>query len=526
MKWQIVFCRLQAGRLVPEIGFPVAEKYLCQVMRLLPVIILILILCKQPTAAQTGSFDYSPACHAAYQQFMSLNPSAGRQLLRQERQEQPRNLIPVYLENYEDCLLLLLNGDPREYERRKKNLDLRIRALEQGDSRSPWFRFSKANIYLHWALIQGRFGDNLKAALSFRRSYLLVRENQKLFPDFAPNQILLGIHDAVIGTIPSDYQWIASVLGMKGNVRRGIGHLAGYLNHTKTQDPLRAEAAIYYAYLRYYLLSEQEDVWAFVNSSLFEIRGNLLNAFVRANLALNYRKAEAAVQALKQMANSPYYSEYPIFDFEMGTALHLQLDPEQVFYHTRFLKNYRGGLFVRDALQQLSLHNYLQGNVEKAHYYRSQILKQGNKVTDADKQASRFAAGTTWPAIPVLKARLLLDGGFYQKALDILRRTEVNSLETVTDRLEYYFRLARAYDVLGEHQKALAFYDAAINLGRERKEHFAARSALQAGLLLERQGNRKEAISKFRECLSMRDHDFQANIDQQAKAALNRLGSG
>ena len=67
------------------------------------------------------------------------------------------------------------------------------------------------------------------------------------------------------------------------------------------------------------------------------------------------------------------------------------------------------------------------------------------------------------------------------------------------------------------------FYDATIQIGRDKKEYYAARSALQKGFIYERSGNKKLAIDAFNDCLSMRNHDFQSSIDQLAKAGLNRL---
>jgi hypothetical protein len=59
--------------------------------------------------------------------------------------------------------------------------------------------------------------------------------------------------------------------------------------------------------------------------------------------------------------------------------------------------------------------------------------------------------------------------------------------------------------------------------GADRKEQFAARACLQLGLLYEKQGKRDIALQYFNQCLTMRDHDFQQSIDQQAKAGINRL---
>src|SRR5690606_1451999 len=138
-------------------------------------------------------------------------------------------------------------------------------------------------------------------------------------------------------------------------------------------------------------------------------------------------------------------------------------------------------------------------------------------------QAERFAQSGIWPDLSVLKGRLLSDGGLYQQALKEFLSCNPNQLH-VADRLEYYFRMGKIYESLKNDSKAMEFYQYAIFLGRERTEHFAARAALQMGLLHESSGRKSEAVKSFRECLSMRNHDFQANIDQQAKAGLNRLG--
>lgn len=468
-------------------------------------------------------FDYNERCRNAYREFMSLDMVAGEELIREELAHQPKNLAAVYVADYQDCLLLMLNGDPAEYRKREVHLDRRLALIEKGDRNSPWYRYCKAGMYLRWSLVYGRFGDNLKAAGAFRKAFLLSRENQHQHPDFSHNQILTGLGQAVAGTIPDDYKWVASLFGIKGNVRKGIGLIVNYLNEQPVNTGFREEAAIYYCYLKFYLLSGQEDVWNYLNSSGFSVENNLLNALVKINLAINYRQADVALHTLSSAGVAEAYRQFPIFDYEMGSALLLKLDPRGLPYLNRFIQNYKGKLFIKDSWQQLAFAYYLQDNMPKANYCRKQILQQGSAQTDADKQALRFAKTNSWPARPVLQARLLLDGGYHSRAMEKLLSCNVHSLPTVTDKLEYYFRLGRAYDLAGEEDKALDLYQKTILLGRDRKEHFAARSALQTALLYEKGGKLPEAIAAFKDCLSMKNHDFQANIDQQAKAGINRL---
>jgi len=486
------------------------------------LLLLCFILSFTSSKAQQYVYDYNSRCNAAYQQYLSLNLSSGSNLIRQELMANPYNLMATYLADYEDCLLLLMNGDSRDYEQRDGHFEERLNLLSRGNDQSPWYRLCKAGIYFHWALVHVRFSENLKAATKFRRSFLLLKENSRLHPDFAQNKIFLGLEEAIVGTLPENYQWLASIFGMRGNVKKGVAQLSSFINGSNTNTPLRQEAVIFNCYIRFYLLSQQDEVWNFVNSSQFPVQNNLFHAFVRSNLALNFRKGDIATQTLKYAQTLESYKNYPILDYEMGGALLHQLDDDATTYLNRFLARYHGRFFVKDAYQKLCYSYYVQGSTAKAGFYREQILRQGTKNVDADKQAQRFAESNTYPAAAIMQARLLSDGGYYQQALQRLQTTDIKGL-TIADKLEYYFRLARIYDESNKDDKAIQYYQTTINLGRERKEHFAARSALQMGMIYERSGKLTDALRSYNECLSMKNHDFQSNIDQQAKAGVNRL---
>ena len=473
-------------------------------------------------AASQYSFDYTSLCHNAYLHYLSLDLGEGNNLVRQELTAHPYNLMATFLADYDDCLLLMMNGDPRDYDQREEHMDNRIKLLSKGDPSSPWYRWCKAGIYFHWALVHIRFGENFHAATTFRKSYLLMKENSRLFPNFPQNKIFLGLQEAIVGTVPENYQWIASIFGLKGSVNRGIATLNSFINNTESSEPFRNEAIIFNCYLRYYLLSQHNEVWQFVSSSSFRVQNNMFNSFVKANIAINSRHAEAAIQTLDLAQRSENYKRFPILDYELGSAHLLRLDHDAPDFFNRYLARYRGNFFVKDTYQKLSLFYYLQGNLTKANFYREQIKKNGSKYADADKQAQRFAEQDDYPNVQVLKARLLSDGGYYREALEHLNQADPKQLN-ITDQLEYYFRMGRIYDELNEDQKAVKYYQTTISLGRRRQEHFAARSALQMGMMYERQGRMAEAVRSYEDCLSMKGHDYQSNIDQQAKAGVNRL---
>jgi len=473
--------------------------------------------------ADEYTFDYDANCNKAYQFYMSLHIAEGNAMVRREIIQHPYNLMSTYLADYDDCLLLLLNCDKKEYEQRKSHLDARLELLEQGDENSPWQRLCRAGIYLHWALVHVRLGDNFKAATLFRKSYLLIKENNEKFPSFEYNKVFLGLEETVVGTIPDNYKWIASMFGMKGNVRKGIEKLEGFISKHNNDDPLQQEAIILHTYLKFYLLSQQPVVWNFLNSNQFPTHNNLLFTFVKANIAVNYRKADETIETLREAERNSEYNNFPIFHFEMASALLYKQDPASITYFKKFLNAYKGKLFVKDAWQKMGLAYYLEHDMKQANYCMSQIIKQGNAQVDADKQAMRFAEKGEWPNITLLQARLYLDGGYYKQALEKLNTVNEHSFSNISDKLEYCFRLGRACDELGSEGKALQYYQQTINMGRDHTDYFAARAALQMAFIFEHTGRPKEALERYRECLSMHNHDFQSSIDQQAKAGVNRL---
>jgi tetratricopeptide (TPR) repeat protein len=485
-------------------------------------LLLIFLLLSNLSSASPYTFDYSRLCDQAYKHYLSLQLDEGTNVLRKELIANPYNLMATYIADYEDCLILMMNGDPKDYQQRSGHMEARLALLSKGDGKSPWQRWCKAGIYFHWALIHFRTGENFKAALNFRRSFILLRENKKLFPAFQQNNIFFGAEEAVVGTIPDDYKWLASVFGMKGNVKKGIAQVRIFIQSTPEKEPFKEEAIIYYNYLRFYLLSQQQEVWNYVNSKAFPVQSNLFYSFIKANIALNFRKADVAITVLKAAQAIPAFKKYPILEYELASALLHKLDPEAISYLKPFISNYTGKFFMKDAIQKLAISYYISGNMNSANYYKAEVLKAGSKQVDADKQAHRFASIKGWPSLHLMQARLLTDGGYYNEAIQKLSGFNV-SQAAIAEQLEYYFRSARIYEETGNKAKAIEYYETTIKLGSKRQEHFAARSALQLGRMFEKTGSRDKAVRMYKQCLAMKNHDYQANIDQQAKAGINRL---
>jgi hypothetical protein len=473
------------------------------------------LLCGNIAVAQT--FQFTPNCKSAYQSFMSMRIEEGKGYLLRELTANPRNYLPVILSNYEDFISLTFNENPAEYKLRKPLHEKRIKVIESGDHQSPWYLFGKGVLYFQWSAIQIKYADYWDAAWDFRKAFLLFKENKKLFPSFAYNDLFIGSQEAVISTIPSGYKWISKILGMKGNMKNGMNLLSRYI--ASNNAGFREEAMLYFVYLKNYLENDIDGAAQVIKTYNLDTRNNLLFAFMAANLALNNKKAAVAESILLNRNMSKDYIPFPMLDYELGDAKMKRLDYSAVSYFDKYIKTSKSNFYIKDACYNIALCYYLQGKNELANQYKQKTKSTGKTESDADKQAQKNA-GQPFPHKDLLKAKLLNDGGNNDQALTILLAMKEIA---ETNQLEYYYRLARVYDELNEPDKALSYYQLTIEKGRSSTEYYAARAALQSGYLYEKRGNKSEALKFFNIVLDLDDHEYKNSLDQRAKASINRI---
>jgi hypothetical protein len=483
---------------------------------------LFFCLCTFSSRAQKV-FDFNNECRTAYKEILSLKLQSGQKMLDAEKQKHPDNLVPLLLENYIDFFVLFFNEDPKEYEKRFPNRDQRLQIFDQGPADSPFFLYSKAVVHFQWAAIRIKFGYRWDAGWEFRRSFLQTKENLNNFPSFSPNKLYHGAMQVTVGTIPDGYKWLSNLLGMKGNIKEGMKSVEQFVRgNDEWENLFHDEAIFYYCYLQFYIQNNKEGVAKFIKNQKLDLVNNHLFAYLASNLALNNQDSERAEEILEKLNRSEAYLPTAVWDLEMGYVKLHKLQPDAVQYFDRFLKTFKGKFYVKDALQKLSWHYYLAGDQSKADWYRSEILKRGNTETEADKQAQKEAKTGRWPNKILLQARLLNDGGYFKEALRLLHGKAVSDFQAVEDQLELSYRVGRLYDDMGADTAAIPFYKEAIRLGEFRKEYFAARAALQLGMLYEGKGDKVTAMGWYERCMKMPDHDYKNSLDQRAKAGVAR----
>jgi tetratricopeptide (TPR) repeat protein len=488
------------------------------------VLITILVLYSSLISQAQKVYEFNSTCQQAYQEITKLKINSGLALLEKARQQNPDNLIPLMLESYADFYILFLNEDPKEYQERYPKFLERIEQLQSGPKTSPFYYYCLSTVRMHKAASAIKFGKFWDAGWDFRRAYQLIKDNRKQFPTFAPNDLMYGALQAVVGTIPKGYKWIASLFGMRGSLTEGMKTVRGFIN---SNDPwakiMFNEAAFIYPYLMFYIENKKEEALAFTQQRKLDLVNNHLHAYMAANLGINNKQSEFSKNIILNRNRSDEYLKTGVWDFELGfTKLYHLETQEAAKYLESFLSNFKGKFYVKDAYQKLSWCYYLQGIMPAAEEARKAILKKGSTDSDADKQALKEAKAGKWPNLLLLRARLLSDGGYSSDAARLLQGKTEDDFSKEEDKLEFAYRVARIYDDLGSDEQAIRSYLIAIRLGENRPEYFAARAALQLGQLYEKKGQKALAISYYQKCIDMEDHEYKNSLDQRAKSGIAR----
>ncbi|MFN8276417.1 MAG: hypothetical protein U0T84_02950 [Chitinophagales bacterium] len=484
------------------------------------LLLLIGMLWRHPCSAQ--SFQITERCKQAYQQALSLNFTPAKILLNEEKRQSPKNYFPIFLENYIDFLTVFTSESHRAYEALHPNKDMRLEQLQQSDALSPYCRYTQAEVNLQWAVLEVQQGDYFQAVWSIQRAYNLLQENKKIFPQFLPNKKSLGLINALLSSVPDSYKWGLTLLGMSADAD-GFRELRELQQQADNDFLFRQETTILYSLLLFHLQHQPAQAWQLLQQQHLPAPQALMERYAYLYVAVYGKHTDAALNLRQQASNFAADNDrFPQLHLLMGLAyLNSGENTEAAGFLNRFLMVYKGSNHLKAALQKLAWINALKGDTAGYFTRMNELLKTGATVIDADKQAQQEATSRQFPDVPLLRARLLFDGGYFQKALEAL--PPENTRASALWQTEYSYRKARILHEWGRTAEALTAYQKTINNGKQLNRYFAPNAAYQMGLIYLDQGDTTRAREYFNYTLNFQNHEYKNSLDQKAKAALNQL---
>ncbi len=465
-------------------------------------------------------FAFTPAAQATYADLLALRLDAGRaQLAQLARTESDNGLVP-YLANYADVIELLITEDRTQYDQWAPREAERLAQLAANPVQdSPYYLFAQAEVKLQWAFVKLKMGDDLGAAWSIRQAYKWLVANEKRFPDFAPNGKSLGLLRVMIGSVPERYRWLATLLGMRGEVATGLQQMQ---SAAAAHTPHRLEAALLYQLVRVYLLQDYEGGLAPLQR-LHQAQPT--QPTLRFFYALSLMKARRSAEALPLLEyDAPSTGHFPLphLDYLRG-EVYLQRGEyaRATAAWRRFLHQYKGESLRKDTYYRLWAAAWLGGDEDQARAYRVRILQEGTARGEADQRAQRFAQSDQMPDRALLQARFSYDGGFYAVALQALAPYHTQGAPAGPDRVEYHYRMGRIRHAQGDTLAAIQRYERTLQLADTAPDtYFAPSAALQLGYLYRAQGQEPQARRSFERVFTYQHHPYKTSLDQKARLAL------
>ncbi|MCD4682362.1 MAG: tetratricopeptide repeat protein [Bacteroidales bacterium] len=491
-------------------------------------LILILIIAVNFSYCQYH-YDFNQNCKDAYSAIISLKFDEGKNLIEKEKSTNPENNIPYMLENYIHFLTIFIAEEEDEFEKLSKLKDDIISRLKKGDKKSPYYRYCLSQVYLQWAFARSKFKEYVTATFEINKAYRQLEANNEEFPDFLPNLINLGLLHTLIGTVPNNYNWIKKLVGVEGTIDQGVGEILTVLNESISNEEYsmyKTECLFYLSFIQMNLMTNKQkalDYIKMIEDDSCSMQ-NPLAIYAISRIYMDNSKNDEAIELLLSKPTGEEYFPFYYLDYLTGLAKLHRLDDDAVNYLFIYVNNYKGINYIKDAYQKIAWYYIVNCNKEKYTEYINKIKQYGNSIADADEQAEREAENGEEPNIYLLRARLLFDGGYYEKALSaITGETETGFLRNTKDSLEFYYRIGRIYHEWDKVDNSISFYKKTVENGAESEYYFAANSALKLGIIYESKGDYENAEFYYEEAQSMENKEYRNSINQKAKAGLHRI---
>jgi len=470
--------------------------------------------------------NLSPNCVNAKKELFSFNFQKAYYFIDLEKKTNPENLSVYYIENYIELIETVIDGSEERLETYKDNFSDRIGIIKStGDKSDPFYLLYLSEMYLQTTLLNGQFKEFISAGYNFYKSYNYTEENIKLHPDFIYNKKIKGIHDLLISIIPEEYESIFSFLGFKGGYEQGKQNIDEYYNYGKNIDGLCVEAVMFKFFFLAQFGENELAPLKFLNKEKYDTSTNIVINLCYILAIKQTGNTDKVIEFIENKKINPDNYPIPHLYYLIGSLKFTRLDEDSNIYFEKFLKHYKGGHFIKHTNRKLAWYYYIHNNIEKYNYYKNNAISKGLGIIEHDRQAFYELSDTVTPNKNLIIARLLFDGGYYQKAKKtlIINAKEFKNTH-LKNQVEYFYRLARIYQVLNDFEKAKKYFNYTLQFGESIKQYyFVPNAAYNLGLIKEVEGNYHDAKELYKKCLSTVKRSYYISIDRKAKIALKRV---
>jgi len=471
-------------------------------------------------------FVFNANCQKAYQLCASFKFDEANKILDLEKKNNPSNLIPLLINDIEDASRVFITEEKLIFDKLKVNKKLREAQFEKGNKDSPWYLYSLAETNLHWAAARLKFEEYVTASLEVNRAYSMLKQNEKLFPDFAPTHKSLGLMRAIIGTLPDQYQWLLKFIGVTGNFNGGVSEMKNFIISTEKDSTLSCfstEILLFSSIMEANFSNTDNSATSLLNKLDKIEKLSPLLAYSYLSIAAKTGQSKRIFTKNNIADFGPAYFQFQYLNLLYGEAKLCKGDADADVYIKKFITNFKGKNYIKNAYMRLWWHSIINNKKDLEVKYFEAIKTKGNDIVDEDKYALNTYEKKLFPNAELLKARLFFDGGYYTQALKTLVDLDIEKLNESNYKVEYFYRLGRIYQKTNITNSAIKSFENTIKFGASLPEYYAASACYELGKIYETKEDFETALSYFEKSKTFKNHSYRTSLNQKAKAAISRV---
>jgi len=470
-----------------------------------------------------SNFDFNRNCQQAMQAILDLRLDDARLLIAEEKKLHPENGFTLYLEHYSDCIELIVTEDIQVYNRLIDSYSKRMSLLDKVDDGTPYSSWLQAEILFQTGLAQVKFGTRINGVTKMLSSFERIKSHRRKYPDFWQNRKLTGVFNIVLDNIPPFLRWAADLFGYTGDSLLGLYQLENYADQARNLPGL-AEEGLIMVNLGYLLARDEEkafETFKDIDPSLLE---PVLVKYLYSNSATFVYRNDIALNILSGIDKSELQVGFYALPYATGRCKLNHLEPDAKVYLEDFIENYEVLDYKKAACNRLSYSYFLEGNMEKYEEYKAKVFSIGQTLRDRDQEAVLESSDPLLPHADLLRARFLCDGGYFDKALEMVNAIRPESMNEKAYRLEYHYRKGRILQLSGNVDQAIPELTRAYEEGKTEPATFATRAALYLGKIFEDRKEYALAVQWYERCLQTfsQEHTTQG-VEESASKSLRRL---
>jgi len=469
-----------------------------------------------------AEYNLNNHCKDAWMLLMDLKIDEAKQILAEEIHSNKDNYYAYYLEQTCDAYALIINSNDEDYKLFIKNYEYRRDIMDGKDIDSPYYLACQSEMELQlgifYILKGARLSGLRKAYLAYKDTY----KNLKTFPNFKQSLKLDGFFKIAIANIPPFVKWAVSFFGVSSDVKYGTQLLKDNYESQKNIRGINMESALF-VILGAKINKSPEDAYVFVNSLEGEITETFIYQYFKTNIDYRTGKNEEALQTLRQIKNrNSKYTEI-MYSYLMGKVLLRKLDNQAEYYISSYIQNLDKQEYLKEMNYKLAIYYLIHDDKSKYKAYCKIVRQEGIDVNERDREALYDANLDYTPNVDLLKARLLLSGGYVKQADSILMSFKKSQLQLVAYQLEYHFLKAKLLLLKGEEQNAIYQLELVVKQGEKTDYYFASEAALVLGRIYRNCGQKDNAQKYFELSLKLYENNYYEYIEDAANKGLISL---